>query len=777
MRVINTDLSVIRQDNFRLGVWNKKYGKSGNVEKVIRHISREVGKRVPKELQITEFLKDNPSFEEVFYNQMMAGKFLPGGRVISYFSIRMSEDKKHKLTPMNCYVIPILEDSLPGIFKAALDMALTYSWGGGCGGDISSLRPRGSSVLNAAISSTGAASFMPIYDSVTGVIGQKGRRGALLLAMNCQHPDIIEFMESKKDNVSLENMNLSLKTNDEFFKAVENDEDWELWYPHIIEDKRRKIEVEVPTIADCYNYPNAKTFKVLADNTVREKVVYKTVKARKIIDVASECACKVGCPGVIFWNVMNEDCPYGYTQHKLQNVNPCAEEPLPSYGACNLASINLMKFVDPVTGKFNFDEFVFTTKLVVVFLDTLNSIAIEDQLYPLEQQWEVARDLRLIGVGITGLGDALVLSRIKYDSEESLLFIEEIMKCKEKASYEASVYMGKVLGSYPAFDYEVAMEYGHLKKMKETNPEVVELLTEVKALRNGQLSTVAPTGTTSQILGCSTGIEPIYATEYVRKVKTIEEPQYVKHWLIDDLIDLKLLDSETYGKVEYIKTAHQIKPDFRVKVQGIAQKYTDGSISSTINLPRDTTPKLIREIYISAYKSGCKGITIYRQGSKDSILKTMDEVLKDDIKLDGMIVSGDTIRIPFDPKWYLTLNTVNDTPIEVFINAGKSGSDDKSWTEAIGRLISIALQDGTKIEKIIDALKDNRGDKCTMRNGWIVHSGPDAIAKALIKILRHRNQYKTAPTLEVCPQCNTRNYVESGGCGYCNNCGFTACGG
>lgn len=1211
--MINTDLSAIRQDPFRLNVWNLKYGKNGNIEKVLRYLSKEISKSVPKEVS-DKFLKNYPSSEEAFYNQLMFGKFLPGGRVISYFSIRMMEEKRHKLTPMNCYVIPILEDSLNGIFKAAYEMALTYSWGGGCGADISSLRPRGSQVLNAAVSSTGSASFMPIYDAVTFVIGQKGRRGALLLSMNYQHPDIIEFMESKKDGISLENMNISIKTNDEFFKAVEKDAEIELWYPHIIEDKRRKPEVEVNTISDCYNYTNVKTFKVLSDDSIREKVVYKTIKAKKILDIATECACKVGCPGILFWNKMMEDCPYNYIQkYTAQNVNPClagdtliavadgrnaisikqlseedkdipvycyddknkeitirmgrnprltrknqqlyrvtlddgsfirvtgdhkwlvrqdddiiiekatlelkygdslisfnknnthskwairkenkyinyitinnvlehrliaefklgrkllnypneiahhideniynnspenievmsqsehnslhwknmppekngmfgkihsdetknkirnssinkwkneefrihckqrikesmteerrkriskakikprtvvnctckncnnqfeieiikdnkinqqfcstscagsyqfkqinskpvddnkrqkikeqqfrlksecpekyikdrkfaaiissknkakkcgnmvlflgkeidsktwnfykdlvhennihhfiqskkinelwdgdwnkfiedcksynhkivsiekdsiedvynltvddfhnyaiissfensvihkkysgiiikncAEEVLPAWGCCNLASINLSKFVDHVTGKFNFEEFGNTVRLVTIFLDTLNTVAIDNKLFPLEQQVEAVENLRLIGIGITGLGDALILARIKYDSNEAISFIEEIMKFKEKISYETSIHLAQLLGSYKAFDYEKAKDVGHLKKMRETNPEVIKLFDEIKMIRNAQISTIAPAGTISQILGCSTGVEPVYATEYDRTVKTIDEPQHVKHWLIDDLIELGILD-KNYEKIEYIRTAYQIKPSFRVQVQAIAQKYTDGSISSTINLPKDTTPNLVKEIYSLAYKSGCKGITVYRQGSKDSILKTKDEIKKDEgeiFNLDNLIIIGETIRVPFDPKWYITLNTLDGTPVEVFINAGKSGSDDKSWTEAFGRLISISLQGGIKIDKIIEAIKDNRGNKTTMRNGWIVHSGPDAIAKALIKLLSNKNQYSKTPTLEICPNCHTKNYV-SDGCGYCTNCGYSACG-
>jgi len=736
-------LDSVHEDYFREEVWKKKYKADSD-----KHI-RDTIDRLCSALGLSE----------AHYHLMFNGKFLPGGRVL--YSI--GNDSKYRLTPMNCFVLPIKEDSLEGIFLCAYEMAKTYSYGGGVGVDISTLRPKGSPVSNAARTSTGAVSFTHLFDTVTGVIGQHGRRGALLLCMHIAHPDIFDFITCKTDLKVNLNMNISVKVPDRFMEAVDNDEEWDLWFPVRVEDeidKTRDCVKQITYLSEAFDFPEYEYF--WDGHFFYRKRVLRTVKARELWDLICETALKTAEPGVLFWDRICED--YTLEEPRLLSTNPCGELPLPAYGACNLGSVNLVKFVDPETGEVKWEELKEAVKLGIRFLDRVLDYSVEKEMYPLPEQTEAVRTLGKIGLGITGLADALILARKGYGSKESLDWVRQVMEKIERTAYATSIEIAKEKGAVLKPPYR-----GHILKAQERYPD----LDWEAGLAHSSLLSVAPTGTISQILGCSTGCEPLFATHYHRLVKwgDKEELVEVRHWLLDDLEELGLDLSE------YIVTAKEIDYIGRVQMQALLQEYVDSSISSTVNLPANTTKEDINQVYWLAWGEGCKGITVYVEGSREGVIREVEEESKGGKKggliierNDLEVVEGKTVRIPTDPPCYLTLNFHDGDPIEVFFTVSKAGSDEKANSEAIGRLISLCLQSGVPIQKVIKTLSGIKGENTQMRNGWIVHSLPDAVAKGLLRLLgEDKVEYN------VCPSCGAKTYVNVNGCGYCQSCGFSRC--
>lgn len=765
----------IINDVFKNKIWGMKYNMGNDditpfvlfnyiADEMSRVYDEKKLKAICKTIYDEEITDAQEFIEHKFYDLMIKGKFLPGGRVMAGMVLKFI-DNRTNITLQNCYCIPILKDSIKAILRCAEEMAVTYSWGGGVGTDISCLRPAESLVKNASLSSTGPVSFMPIYDIVTGIVGQQGRRGALLISMADSHPDIFDFIEIKtKQNLS--NMNISVRVSDIFMQAVIDDNDHYLWYPEKINSVQAVDSLIVQYPSDCYKYQNQDHFYVESDDSYRQKKIYKKIRARDLWDVLCEAAWKEGCPGIQFTDMMVNNSPFEYTKHKTHGTNPCSEIVLPGYGACNLGAINLSQYPKLTT------SYIRDCKLSTFFLDCVLEYSIKNNMFPYEQQKQIAIDLRILGLGVTGLHDMLIKNKLIYGSKEAIALTEEYMNTKEKASIEMSAELGEILGDYPEYD---------------------EAKADHQPRRNVQLSTVAPTGTISLLLGCSTGLEPIFALEYDKRIMNKQTGVYETETIYHPLYK-ELKDNDEYKDVWV--TADKINSYERIQMQEACQKYTDGSISSTVNLPNSASTEDISKIYINAWHKKLKGITVFRKDCfREGILTSKDdkpEVIASSIEQtltnkiierdEVEILSGKTIQIPFEPSWYLTVNENADhLPVEVFITAGKSGSNVKAETEAFGRLISLYLQEGGSILNIIKSLKGIKGKETLFKKNWVIQSRPDAISKALEKILNELNpnlKDNTIENLEPCPKCKEQTFVVSAGCGHCENeeCLFTNCG-
>lgn len=781
MQVIDTPVCVgVKNDNFRSEVWSQKYG--GSVDGVLCWLSEEIeslfSQKARKEI-VDDLIGGNSKRQKLsdcFFSLFSEGYAFPGGRVIaaaSLISKALDEgEKMPNITPMNCFVIPIEEDSIDGIMDAAKNIANTYKYGGGVGFDISGLRPNDSKVNNSARTTTGPVSFLPIYDEVTGRVGQKGRRGAALKAIHIQHPDSLQFIQSKRNN-KLSNMNISVKISDEFMSALSEDREITLWYPKVLEDplqaqtSRHYLIKTVQYIAECYDfYGEYEFFYVESDKTYRRVDVYGSVPAREIWNEIIDCAWETGDPGVIFWDNMLRDCPFNYTLIRLSCTNPCGEEPLAAWMACNLGAMNVSKYVNPKKKRFDWEKFKKDVRTMVVFLDGVITWCVERNLLPLEKQKEIMKKLRPIGLGITGLADAFLALGMGYGDEDSYKLATKIASVKEDESYKISINLGSILGSFELFDYNESLENaGHFSKFLKENEAVREFFERKKSLRNCQVGTIAPCGTISIILGCSSGIEPIFNYEIVRRYRG-KGGEYktakFKHPMYQDLKDLGV-DAPESAKIG----ARDVSHSAQIRMQEIFQKYTDGSISKTINLRKDITAEGIGGIFESAYLSGLKGLTVYREGSKEDILSTPAVKAGEHRKRDS-IVDGSTIKIPYDTPWYVTINNQSKQPIEMFINAGKSGGNIQSWTEAVGRLISLYLKKGHDIWDVVRQLREIRGEMTVMRSGWIMHSGPDAISRAIVKFMDKNGLNKNAE-YQTCPVCKQKSLLYESGCAYCYN--------
>lgn len=505
-------------------------------------------------------------------------KFMPAGRILAG---RGLNKRGRKITLSNCYVMPKVEDNIESIFDTAKYMARTYSYGGGVGVNLSKLRPKGAKVNNAASTTTGAVSFMELYSLVTGLIGMKGRRGALMLNLDCSHPDIEDFVDVKNDLNKVNFANISINVTDEFMKAVVEDKDYELY------------------------------FKVEATG----EEIKKTIKARELFRRIAKNNWNMAEPGILFidkiksWNLMSED-----EEFEFAGVNPCAEETLPAWGSCNLSSINLSEFVrNPFTDKarFEFDNFAEMVREGVIYL---NEVLDENmELHPLPQQRQMAKEYRQIGLGIMGVADMFIKMGIRYGSKESLELIHQIGKLLINEALKQSALLAKAYGPFPRYKKEAVLKSPFLLSNAD---EVVLDLIEKYGLRNSQLLTIPPTGSISTLVGCSNGLEPIFQIAYTRKSESLhQEDTYYKVFtpIVKEYMERNNLSREE-ELPEFIITALDLDYKERIEVQAAWQQYIDASISSTVNVPKEFTVEEVEELYIHAWRKGLKGITIYRDG-------------------------------------------------------------------------------------------------------------------------------------------------------------------
>ncbi len=522
-------------------------------------------------------------------------KFLFAGRILANRGLN-----KHgiKVTYSNCYVLSRPKDNIESIFDTAKYLARTFSYGGGVGIDISNLRPRGSRVYNAAKTTTGAVSFMDLYSMTTGLIGQRGRRGALMISMDVNHPDIEEFIDIKTNLEKITKANISVRINDEFMRAVENKEKFICKF--LVKETDEVINKEV----DAYSL----FMKLIQNNW----------------DYAE--------PGILFWDNINKNHLLSEDKNfRYEGVNPCAEEPLPAGGSCLLGSINLAEFVvEPFTKKavFDFNKFKSTVRDCVVGLNEVLEEGLN--LHPLDIQKESVKNYRQIGLGVMGIADMLIKLNLVYGSENSINLCEKLSKIMLNEALKQSAILSRDYGSYEKYDEEAVFSSNFFK---ENVDDDVKTLIRKYGLRNSQLLTIPPTGSISTMLGISGGIEPIFNLSYIRKTESLhDEDVYYKVYtpIVKEYMDEYNIVNEKDLPNIFI-TAMKLNPEDRIKMQNAWQKHIDASISSTINLSHEATVDDVYSIYMSAWKNNLKGITIYRDGCKRSGI-LVNEKPKDDKK-------------------------------------------------------------------------------------------------------------------------------------------------
>ena len=514
-------------------------------------------------------------------------KFMPAGRILAG---RGLDKFGRKITLSNCYVMPKVEDNIEAIFDTAKYLARTYSYGGGCGLTLSKLRPKGARVNNAANTTTGAVSFMDLYSLVTGLIGMKGRRGALMLNLDVNHPDIEEFINVKNDLSKVNYANISVNIDDEFMKAVKDDSEYDLHFT--------------------------------VESTGEE--IRRTVKARNLFRTLAKNNWNMAEPGILYsnkintWHLMSED-----TSFEFAGVNPCAEETLPAFGSCNLASMNLSEFVkNPFTkyARFEFEKFGELVRNGVIYL---NEVLDENmKLHPLPQQREMSSDLRQIGLGIMGVSDMFIKLGIRYGSSESMSLIHQIGRTMVNEALRQSSLLAKEDGPFPKYNGEAILKSPFL--LSNADEDVMNLVKE-HGLRNSQLLTIPPTGSISTLIGCSNGLEPIFQISYTRKSESLHvEDTYYKVFtpIIKEYMDENNISKEE-DLPDFIVTTSNLDYRERIEVQAVWQQYIDASISSTVNVANEFTIDEVEDLYMYAWEKGLKGITIYRDGcARSGILIT-----------------------------------------------------------------------------------------------------------------------------------------------------------
>jgi len=706
--------------------------------------------------RIAKALASVENDQEFWYDRFLAllfdFKFVPGGRVMHGAG---REDSKRRPTLSNCYVIPIEEDSIEGIYRCITESALVYRTGGGVGTDLSILRPEGASVNATIDHSPGATAFMNLFSESTNTVSQAGRRGALMLTISVDHPDVEKFITIKNDprRTKVQYANISLLITHEFMHAVLNDTTFDLrWGGR----------------------------------------VYRTVKAKNLWYKIIRNAHASAEPGIIFWDTMKDYHNVEYA-NPLTSTNPCGEQPLASYTACNLGNINLRKFVDE-EGRFDYEELAEVTRVATRFMDNIIDYNMEN--HALDKIKNAVASDRRIGLGITGLADALVMMKIKYDSQEALDETEKMMRVIRDESYRTSVEIAREKGPFPLFNWE---GYSRSKFVQSLPQDIQESIKD-HGIRNSTVLTVPPVGTGSIVAQTSSGIEPIFCTSYRRRVKNHDGETFSEYKVYHPLI--KKLFTDDQHLPDYVVTAHDIDPYFRVKMQGVIQKYVDSSISSTVNLPEDISIDTVADIYITAYKAGLKGITVYREGSREGILQTeeflrkQEERSKKGPRQRPQTTFGVTERIKTGEGYlYVTINEDEEGLSEVFTTIGKAGGNAAAQSEAISRLISLALRSGIEPREIVKQLKGISGPTPVWDgNGGQILSTPDAIGKVLERYienrahLRHYKEIPTAPeigvpkqgkqenakNLSTCPDCGT-TVEHVSGCVVCYNCGWSKC--
>lgn len=694
--------------------------------------------------------------------QIKDKKFLFGGRILSN---RGLSSKGIKSTLSNCYVIEPPKDNIESIFECAGKLARTFSYGGGCGIDISKLAPRGATVRNTAKQTSGSVSFMDLYSMVTQLIGQNGRRGALMISIDCNHPDLEEFIEIKSDLERVTKANISVKMTAEFLNAALNDEQYELSF--------------------------------IREETGEE--ITKNVNAKEVFSKLCKMNWDMAEPGILFWdeitgyNLLSNTKEFSYA-----GVNPCAEEPLPAGGSCLLGSINLNTFVNKQRKSFDFSEFKNTVKVAV---KALNDVLDEGlPLHPLQEQRDSVRDWRQIGLGVMGISDMLINLGLKYGSKESIELCDSIAFTMANTAIKTSSKLAKHYGAFPKCNIGEVITTEFF--LNNTDEKTRDLVLEY-GLRNSQLLTIAPTGSISTMLQISGGIEPIFANYYTRKTQSLHgEDTYYKVYtpIVKEYIESHSLkdDSEL---PDYFVVSQSIPYRERIDMQSVWQKHIDASISSTVNLPEATTVEEVVDLYMYAWKKRLKGITIFRDGcSRGAILTTKDTASKTNTP-QTELKRGDIIQVNDDvigKKRKLTtgcgslhcsafFDPITGELLETYLSKGSQGGC-QNFMIGLSRLISLSARAGCDIHSIIDQLNSSgvcpsyAVRKATKRDTSKGSCCPIAIGNALLEMYQEvqdelglsNNSVEDVSVKHPCPSCGEELHFE-GGCNICKSCGWSKC--
>lgn len=764
-------------------------------------------------------------------NSLYSGDFILAGRSLYGAGAK----GKFKSSMSNCYILPKPEDNLESIFDVSKEMARIFSYGGGCGVDISNLRPKNAKVKNVARTSSGAVSFMNLFSSVGELIAQQNRRGAILIAMDCNHPDIEDFLTIKQNNDKVQGANISIKFTDEFMQAVKGNKDIQLY------------------------------FKVKATG----EEITKTINAGKFFTKFAEAQHGFAEPGALFidtvrnWNMLSE-----YKDYKIDVTNPCAEFCGNEYNSCNLSSVNLYNFVkNPFTrnAEFDFERFKQTVTNAVHMANYVLDYGYDTQ--PLEENRKCIDNWRSIGIGVFGVADMLVALGIPYGSKDSIQVVEDIMKHMQVYTFEASIENARKNGTFDKFDWQKTIKSKYVQALIKNYAEIYNMSKEGAeaklinklskyGLANGTILSIAPTGSIAMLFRESGGVEPYYQVCYERTTHQLEKEHKkftismlaVEHMLKssamckDMVLGKDITEKEIKEMFPWVVNTYDVSPYDRVDMQAVMQKYVDNAISSTINLKESVSPVLIFNLYLYAWQKGCKGITVFRDNcERINILgknhgKTRDD--KQDVSLDENakpvednnnsieVVSNTPVldsimphkRNPQTslwgrtflyhtacvPKFYVTVNIKDGELFEVFVGADKGC---QANIATITRLTSLCLRSGIKVDEVIKNLNSALCPACAnqKRKGdlTINKSCASCIASALVEMRKSLDGGKThldekqkveftevekvpaeikmvkvstdKPKLAKCPECGKNTLIAEGRCYYCSNCGWSKC--
>ena len=711
-----------------------------------------------------------------FAGALAGHKFLPAGRILA------GAGADRSVTLFNCFVMGAIPDSMDGIFSGLREAALTLQQGGGIGYDFSTLRPKGALVEGVGADASGPISFMDVWDAMCRTIMSAGsRRGAMMATLACDHPDIEAFIDAKRESGRLTMFNLSVLVTDAFMDAVKNDGGWDLKFGGKI---------------------------------------YRTVSARDLWDRITRATYEYAEPGVIFIDRINAQNNLAYCE-TIHATNPCGEQPLPPYGACLLGSINLAQLVkNPFGADAALDEAELArlTRIAIRFLDDI----IDVSRFPLAEQQAEAKAKRRIGLGVTGLADALIFCRTRYGSPESIAMIERWLKVLSHAAYRASAELACEKGAFPLFDAHEFLKRPHIVAL----PEDIRVQIAAHGIRNGLLTSIAPTGTISLFAGnVSSGIEPVFAYTYTRKILKADGSRIEEE--VSDVAYRKFraMFGEDTALPDYFVNAQELSPSEHLAVQAAAQKYIDSSISKTINVPVDISFAAFKNIYQQAYEMGCKGCTTYRPSeTRGSVLEiapaaavyepvaeVLPPVISPRLREEGGVVYmtqpldrpevliGQTYKIKWadlDHAFYITINDIEKDgrrrPFEIFINS--KNMEHYAWTVALTRMISAVFRRGGDVSFVVDELKavfDPRGGQ--WMNQHYVPSILAAIGEVIERHLidtgfmapREAAVQDDAQAVAVhaegaparyCPRCGQPGLVKTEGCDTCVSCGYSRCG-